>query len=100
MKKEQIIASARIFAKLRTVLDKRSDADLQKAAIFPLKMMVIYNKEAAERHVLTQETQDYLAKEYSVLDLDDYLAEVDKPLSLEDQGIWQLAYYRALHEMK
>lgn len=46
MTKENIIASARIFAKLQTVLEKDNVTDVINAARNPVKMMVLYNKEA------------------------------------------------------
>lgn len=74
MTKEQIIASARIFAKLQTVLGKNNVADIQNAAISPMRVVVAYNKEAFSRHVLTEETQMFLAKEYDKFTVDEFEA--------------------------
>ena len=98
MTKEEIVASANIFAELQRVLKKDKAADVQNAAIFPIKMMILYNKEAFARHVLTEETQVYLASQYDAFTLDDFNEWMDKPLSLPEQGIWQLAYSKAKHK--
>lgn len=98
MTKEEIVASANIFAELQKVLKKNKAADVQNAAIFPIKMMILYNKEAFARHVLTEETQTYLASQYDAFTLDDFNEWMDKPLSLPEQGIWQLAYSKAKHK--
>lgn len=100
MTKEEIIASANIFAELQKALKKDKAADIQNAAIFPIKMMVIYNREAAARHVLTKEVIDYIASQYEVFSYDDFTECMDKPLSLPEQGIWQLAYSKARNERK
>ena len=100
MTKEQIIASARIFAKLQTVLGKRTAVDVDNASRLPLRAITIYNKEAFARHVLTEETQMFLAQEYEAFSVDDYHESFGKPLTIAEQGVWQLAYYKALDEMK
>lgn len=100
MTKEEIAASANIFAELQRVLKKDKAADVQNATIFPIKMMILYNKEAFARHVLTEETQVYLASQYAAFTLDDFNEWMDKPLSLQEQGIWQLAYSKARNERK
>ena len=96
MTKEQIIASARIFAKLQVVLRKQNIGDVENAMRFPLRAITIYNKQAFARHVLTEETQVFLANEYDAFSVDDYLESFKKPLTIEEQGIWQMAYCRAL----
>lgn len=98
MTKEQIIASARIFAKLQAVLGKNNVADVQNAAIFPMRVIVAYNKEAFSRHVLTEDTQRFLAKEYDAFTLEAYQESLENPLSATEQGVWQLAYNRAKQE--
>lgn len=100
MTKEQIIASARIFAKIQTVLGKRNAVDVDNASRLPLRAITIYNKEAFARHVLTEETQMFLAQEYEAFSVDDYHESFGKPLTIAEQGVWQLAYYKALDEMK
>ena len=99
MTKENIIASARIFAKLQTVLKKDNATDVINAARNPVKMMVIYNKEAFARHVLNEETQRYLCEEYDKFTLEEFEAGLEESLSLPDQGVWQLAYDRAKQEL-
>lgn len=100
MTKEQIIASARIFAKLQVLLRKQNIGDVENAMRFPLRAITIYNKQAFARHVLTEEAQVFLANEYEAFSVDDYLESFKKPLTIEEQGIWQMAYCRALTEMK
>ena len=100
MTKEEIIASARIFAKLQTVLKKDNATDIINAARNPVKMMVLYNKEAFDRHVLTEDTQQYLSHEYDKFTLDAFEAGMAETLSLPDQGTWQLAYSKAKQEFR
>nr|DAG54782.1 MAG TPA: hypothetical protein [Caudoviricetes sp.] len=100
MTKENIIASARIFAKLQTVLKKDNGTDVINAARNPIKMMVIYNKEAFARRVLNEETQRYLCEEYDKFTLEEFEAGLEESLSLPNQGVWQLAYDMAKQEFR
>lgn len=94
MTKEQIIVAAQVFAKLEGVLKKQNTTDVGNAAAYPIRGMTLYIKEAADRGLLTDELNRYIAEAMDNFSVEDYQGGAEKHLTIEEMGIWQLAYYK------
>ena len=94
MTNEEIIASAKIFALCESILEQSKEADVSNAQRFPLRMLTQYVRQAHARRKVTRGIQKRLAALMDEISEATMRSEFGRCLSLEQQGVWILAYRR------
>ena len=98
MTTEQIQALAVIFAICRKATNTRSQSDIDNAQRFPIKWATIMVRKlhamGTKRKVCAACFP--IAEQYGKIDIDTFTANFDKCLTLEQQGVWSLAFFRAM----
>lgn len=96
MTNEQIQALATIFAICRKATKTRSQSDVDNAQRFPIKWATIMVRKLHTIGKTTDDIEREIAEQYSKIDIDTFTSNFDKCLTLEQQGVWSLAYFKAL----
>lgn len=94
MTNEEIIASAKIFALCESILEQGKETDISNAQRFPLRMLTQYVCQVHARRKVTRDIQKQLAGLMDEISEAAMRSDFDKCLSLEQQGVWILAYRR------
>ena len=89
---EQVKAAATIFAACWDATGGRNLTDVENAQRFPLKMVQLYIKKMNDMHASTPEIENLIAEQCEKFDVDTMKDCFDKCLSIEQQGVWSLAY--------
>ena len=92
---EQVKAAAIIFAACWNATGGQNLTDVFNAQRFPLKMVQLYIKKMNDMHASTPEIENLIAEQFEKFDADTMRNCFDKCLSIEQQGIWSLAYDKA-----
>lgn len=96
MTNEQIQAIATIFAICRKATGARGSNDIDSAQRFPLREATIMINKLHAMGKATDEIECQIAEQYAKIDVDTFRANFDKCLTLEQQGVWQIAYFKAI----
>ena len=96
MTNEQIQAIATIFAICRKATGARGNNDIDSAQRFPLREATIMINKLHTMGKATDEVERQIAEQYAKIDVDTFRANFDKCLALEQQGVWQIAYFTAM----
>lgn len=96
MTTEQIQALAKIFAICRKATKTRSQSDVDNAQRFPIKWATIMVRKLHTMDKATDDIEREVAEQYSKIDIDTFAANFDKCLTLEQQGVWSLAYFKEM----
>lgn len=96
MTNDQIIALANIFAICRKATGARGNNDIDNAQRFPLREATIMINKLHAMGKATDEIERQIAEQYAKIDVDTLRANFDKCLTLEQQGVWQIAYFKAM----
>lgn len=94
---EQVRAAATIFAVCRRAIGSRSSADVVNAQHYPLQYATIYTTRLHALGCSTPEIERILTEQYCQLDEETLHDNFHSCLSLEQQGVWDLAYSKALY---
>lgn len=92
---EQVKAAAIIFAACWSATGGRNLTDVENAQRFPLKMVQLYIKKMNDMHASTPEIERLIAEQFEKLDIEAVQDCFDTCLSMQQQGVWSLAYDRA-----
>lgn len=96
MTNEQIQAIATIFAICRKATGARGNNDIDNAQRYPLREATIMINKLHAMGKATSEVERQIAEQYAKVDVDTFRANFDKCLTLEQQGVWQIAYFKAM----
>lgn len=96
MTNDQIIALANIFAICRKATGTRGNNDIDNAQRFPLRDATIMINKLHAMGKATDEIERQIAEQYAKIDVDTLRANFDKCLTLEQQGVWQIAYFKSM----
>lgn len=96
MTTEQIQSLAKIFAICRKATNTRSQSDVDNAQRFPIKWATIMVRKLHAMGKATEEIGHKIAEQYSKIEIDTFTANFDKCLTLEQQGVWSLTYFREM----
>ena len=96
MTTEQIQALATIFAICRKATNTRSESDVDNAQRYPIKWATIMVRKLHAMGKATEEIDRAIAEQYGKIDIDTFTANFDKGLTLEQQGVWSLAYFKEM----
>ena len=96
MTNEQIQAIATIFAICRKATGTRGSNDIDNAQRYPLREATIMINKLHAMGKATDEIERQIAEQYTKIDVDTLRANFDKCLTLEQQGVWQIAYFKAM----
>lgn len=96
MTNEQIQAIAAIFAICRKATGVRGSNDIDNAQRYPLREATIAINKLQTMCKATDEVERQIAEQYAKIDVDTFRANFDKCLTLEQQGVWQIAYFKAM----
>ena len=94
---EQVKAAAIIFAVCWKAVGGQNLMDAENAQRFPLKMVQLYIKKMNAMHASTPKIEKIIAEQFDKLDAETMQDCFDTCLSMQQQGIWSLAYDKALH---
>lgn len=92
---EQVKAAAIIFAACWNATGGRNLTDVENAQRFPLKMVQLYIKKMNDMHASTPEIERLIAEQFEKFDVEAVQDCFDTCLSMQQQGVWSLAYDRA-----
>lgn len=98
MTNEQIQALATIFAICRKATKTQSPSDVDNAQRFPIKWATIMVRKLHAMGKATEEIDREIAEQYGKIDIETFTNNFDKCLTLEQQGVWSLAFFRAMAE--
>ena len=93
MTNEQIQALATIFAICRNATKTTSPSDIDNAQRFPIKWATIMVRKLHAMGKSTSEIEREIAEQYGKIDIGTFTNNFDKCLTLEQQGVWSLAYF-------
>lgn len=93
---EQIQAIATIFAICRKATGVRGNNDIDNAQRYPLREATIMINKLHAMGKATDEIERQIAEQYAKVDVDTFRANFDKCLTLGQQGVWQIAYFKAM----
>ena len=96
MTTEQIQALAVIFAICRKATNTRSQSDIDNAQRFPIKWATIMVRKLHAMGKATDDIDRAIAEQYGKIDIDTFTANFDKCLTLEQQGVWSIAYFKEM----
>ena len=96
MTNDQIQALATIFAICRKATKTQSQSDIDNSQRFPIKWATIMVRKLHAMGKATEEIDRAIAEQYGKIDIDTFTANFDKCLTLEQQGVWSLAFYKAM----
>ena len=96
MKTEQIQALATIFAICRKATNTRSQSDIDNAQRFPVKWATIMVRKLHAMGKATEDIDREIAEQYGKIDIETFTANFDKCLTLEQQGVWSIAYFKEM----
>ena len=96
MTTDQIQALAVIFAICRKATKTQSQSDIDNAQRFPIKWATIMVRKLHAMGKATEEIDRAISEQYGKIDIDTFTANFDKCLTLEQQGVWSLAFYKAM----
>lgn len=96
MKTEQIQALATIFAICRKATNTRSQSDIDNAQRFPIKWATIMVRKLHAMGKATEDIDREIAEQYGKIDIETFTANFDKCLTLEQQGVWSIAYFKEM----
>lgn len=99
MTNEQIQAIATIFAICRKATGARGNNDIDNAQRFPLREATIMINKLHAMGKATDEIERQIAEQYAKIDVDTFRANFDKCLTLEQQGVWQIAYFKEMGDV-
>ena len=99
MTNEQIQAIATIFAICYKATGMRGDHDIDNAQRFPLRETTIMINKLHTMGKATDEIERQIAEQYAKIDVDTFRANFDKCLTLEQQGVWQIAYFKEMGDV-
>lgn len=98
MKTEQIQALATIFAICRKATNTRSQSDIDNAQRFPIKWATIMVRKLHAMGKATEDIDREIAEQYGKIDIETFTDNFDKCLTLEQQGVWSLAYFKEMQD--
>lgn len=96
MTTEQIQALATIFAICRKATKTQSQSDIDNAQRYPIKWATIMVRKLHAMGKATEEIDRAIAEQYGKIDIDTFTANFDKCLTLEQQGVWSIAYFKEM----
>lgn len=96
MKTEQIQALATIFAICRKATNTRSQSDIDNAQRFPVKWATIMVRKLHAMGKATEDIDREITEQYGKIDIETFTANFDKCLTLEQQGVWSIAYFKEM----
>lgn len=96
MKTEQIQALATIFAICRKATKTQSQSDIDNAQRYPIKWATIMVRKLHAMGKATDDIDRAIAEQYGKIDIDTFTANFDKCLTLEQQGVWSIAYFKEM----
>lgn len=96
MTTEQIQALAVIFAICRKATNTRSQSDIDNAQRFPIKWATIMVRKLHAMGKATEDIDREIAEQYGKIDIETFTANFDKCLTLEQQGVWSIAYFKEM----
>ena len=99
MTNEQIQAIATIFAICRKATGERGNNDIDNAQRYPLREATIMINKLHAMGKATDEIERQIAEQYAKIDVDTFRANFDKCLTLEQQGVWQIAYFKEMEDI-
>lgn len=99
MTNEQIQAIATIFAICRKATGARGNNDIDNAQRYPLREATIMINKLHAMGKATDEIERQIAEQYEKIDVDTFRANFDKCLTLEQQGVWQIAYFKEMGDV-
>ena len=96
MKTEQIQALATIFAICRKATNTRSQSDIDNAQRFPIKWATIMVRKLHAMGKTTEDIDREIAEQYGKIDIETFTDDFGKCLTLEQQGVWSIAYFKEM----
>ena len=96
MTTEQIQALAVIFAICRKATKTQSQSDIDNAQRFPIKWATIMVRKLHAMGKSTEEIDRAISEQYGKIDIDTFTANFNKCLTLEQQGVWSIAYFKEM----
>lgn len=96
---EEIKAAANIFAVCYKATGSRNETDITNAQMYPLRGAALYVQKLHAMHRETPELARRIAEEYDKIDLSSVVGCFDTCMTLQQQGVWTLAYNKCLLEI-
>lgn len=96
MTTEQIQALAVIFAICRKATKTQSQSDIDNAQRYPIKWATIMVRKLHAMGKATDDIDRAIAEQYGKIGIDTFTANFDKCLTLEQQGVWSIAYFKEM----
>lgn len=96
MTTEQIQALATIFAICRKATKTQSQSDIDNAQRYPIKWATIMVRKLHAMGKATEEIDRAISEQYGKIDIDTFTANFNKCLTLEQQGVWSIAYFKEM----
>lgn len=96
---EEIKAAANIFAVCYKATGSRNETDITNAQMYPLRGAALYVQKLHAMHKETPELARRIAEEYDKIDLASVVGCFDTCMTLQQQGVWTLAYNKCLLEI-
>lgn len=96
MTTEQIQALAVIFAICRKATKTQSQSDIDNAQRFPIKWATIMVRKLHAMGKVTDDIDRAIAEQYGKIDIETFTDNFDKCLTLEQQGVWSLSYFKEM----
>lgn len=96
MTTEQIQALAVIFAICRKATNTRCQSDIDNARRCPIKWATIMVRKLHAMGKATEDIDRDIAEQYGKIDIETFTDNFDKCLTLEQQGVWSLAYFKEM----
>lgn len=97
---EEIKAAANIFAVCYKATGSRNETDITNARMYPLRGAALYVQKLHAMHKETPELARRIAEEYDKIDLDAMTDCFDTCMTLQQQGVWMLAYSKYLLQLE
>lgn len=97
---EEIKAAANIFAACYKATGSRNETDITNAQMYPLRGAALYVQKLHAMHKETPELARLIAEEYDKIDLAAMTDCFDTCMTLQQQGVWMLAYSKYLLQLE
>ena len=97
---EEIKAAANIFAVCYKATGSRNETDITNAQMYPLRGAALYVQKLHAMHRETPELARRIAEEYDKIDLSSVVGCFDTCMTLQQQGVWMLAYSKYLLQLE
>lgn len=97
---EEIKAAANIFAVCYKATGSRNETDITNAQMYPLRGAALYVQKLHAMHKETPELARLIAEEYDKIDLDAMTDCFDTCMTLQQQGVWMIAYSKYLLQLE